>query len=64
MDVSVDQMRGDDWEAVRSIYQEGISTGDATFEMAPPNGKGGMKATCAIAGLLPGKAARSSVGLR
>jgi phosphinothricin acetyltransferase len=26
-----------DWEAVRAIYEEGIATGNATFETAAPN---------------------------
>jgi L-amino acid N-acyltransferase YncA len=29
-------MRAADWAAVRAIYAEGIATGDATFEAAPP----------------------------
>ena len=31
-----DPMTPDDWPAVRRIYQEGIETGQATFESAPP----------------------------
>ena len=30
-------MSADDWEAVRGIYQEGIDTGQATFETAVPS---------------------------
>jgi len=30
-------MQADDWEAVRIIYQEGIDTGQATFETAVPS---------------------------
>jgi len=30
-------MRLDDWPAVRSIYVQGIATGDATFEPEPPD---------------------------
>ena len=33
----IDAMRPDDWEDVRSIYLDGIATGDATFEMGPPS---------------------------
>lgn len=33
-------MRPDDWPAVREIYAEGIATGDATFETAPPDWRG------------------------
>jgi L-amino acid N-acyltransferase YncA len=29
-------MRADDWPAVRAIYEEGIATGDATFETEVP----------------------------
>jgi L-amino acid N-acyltransferase YncA len=31
-----DPMTAADWPAVQRIYQEGIATGDATFESAPP----------------------------
>ncbi len=34
--VTVEEMRPDDWDAVRAIYREGIATGDATFETAAP----------------------------
>ncbi len=39
MDVeyTIDQMQADDWECVRSIYLEGIATGDATFETEAPD---------------------------
>jgi phosphinothricin acetyltransferase len=30
-------MRGEDWPAVRAIYEEGIATGDATFETETPS---------------------------
>ena len=30
-------MRPDDWPAVRAIYEEGIATGQATFEMEVPS---------------------------
>ena len=33
----IDAMRPDDWEDVRSIYLDGIATGDATFEMGAPS---------------------------
>jgi len=33
----IEDMRSDDWEAVRRIYEEGLATGDASFEVeAPP----------------------------
>jgi L-amino acid N-acyltransferase YncA len=40
IDYLIDNMRESDWEQVRSIFLEGIATGDATFETdAPPWGK-------------------------
>ncbi|MCX6633851.1 MAG: GNAT family N-acetyltransferase [Acidobacteria bacterium] len=36
-DISVDAMEADDWDAVRAIYQEGIATGNATFEKSAPD---------------------------
>jgi L-amino acid N-acyltransferase YncA len=36
MAATIDRMREEDWPAVRSIYDEGIATGDATFETAAP----------------------------
>jgi phosphinothricin acetyltransferase len=37
MDIDVEPMSPADWEAVRAIYQEGITSGQATFEVeAPP----------------------------
>lgn len=34
--VSISPMCESDWQAVRAIYQEGIRTGDATFEQSLP----------------------------
>lgn len=34
--VRIDSMAADDWPAVRRIYEEGIATGDATFETEAP----------------------------
>jgi len=34
--ISVEAMVEEDWPAVRSIYAEGIDTGDATFEKSAP----------------------------
>jgi phosphinothricin acetyltransferase len=34
--VAIRAMRADDWPAVRTIYAEGIATGNATFESEPP----------------------------
>lgn len=36
MGFTVDKMQSEDWGAVRSIYQEGIATGNATFETDAP----------------------------
>jgi L-amino acid N-acyltransferase YncA len=36
IDYIIDTMKDNDWEQVRSIYLEGIATGDATFETAAP----------------------------
>lgn len=33
----IDAMRSSDWENVRSIYLEGVATGDATFETGAPS---------------------------
>jgi L-amino acid N-acyltransferase YncA len=33
----IDEMRADDWPAVRAIYLEGIASGNATFETAAPS---------------------------
>ena len=34
--VSIEPMRPEDWPAVRAIYLEGITTGNATFEQTAP----------------------------
>lgn len=33
----IDDLKASDWEQVRSIYLEGIATGDATFETSAPD---------------------------
>lgn len=35
--LEIGQMRPDDWESVRTIYFEGIATGQATFETGAPS---------------------------
>ena len=35
--VYVEPMRSEDWPAVRAIYEAGIATGDATFELEAPD---------------------------
>jgi L-amino acid N-acyltransferase YncA len=37
MDIRIDSMAACDWDQVRSIYLEGIATGNATFETAAPD---------------------------
>lgn len=36
MEIIIDTMRSEDWDAVRTIYEEGIATKNATFETAAP----------------------------
>lgn len=36
VDLSIEEMRAQDWEAVQAVYQEGIATGHATFETHTP----------------------------
>ena len=36
MNVTVQKMEDDDWPSVKNIYQEGIDTGNATFETVVP----------------------------
>ncbi|MFC3041713.1 GNAT family N-acetyltransferase [Virgibacillus xinjiangensis] len=35
--IMVDQMRKEDWNQVKQIYQDGIETGNATFDTEPPD---------------------------
>lgn len=35
--MNIDQMKPNDWEQVRSIYLEGIKTGNSTFETEAPS---------------------------
>lgn len=37
MNRSIDQMRPNDWEQVRSIYLEGVRSGNSTFETEAPS---------------------------
>ncbi len=37
MDFVVERMKGEDWPMVQSTYQEGIATGNATFETDAPD---------------------------
>ena len=38
MEPTIDHMKPEDWEHVRSIYLQGIATGNATFEADAPPG--------------------------
>lgn len=35
--LAIEDMREDDWPAVRAIYEQGIATGDATFDTDAPS---------------------------
>ncbi|MCJ7715129.1 MAG: N-acetyltransferase family protein [Anaerolineales bacterium] len=35
--MNIEKMRPDHWPSVKRIYQEGIDTGDATFQESPPS---------------------------
>ena len=35
--MELEPMRPEDWPAIRTIYEDGIATGDATFETAAPD---------------------------
>jgi phosphinothricin acetyltransferase len=35
--LTIEPMTGDDWPDVRRIYEEGMTSGDATFETEPPD---------------------------
>lgn len=37
MDIQIDALTKNDWDNVRSIYLEGIATGEATLETDPPS---------------------------
>lgn len=37
MTITILEMTAQDWPAVFAVYQEGIDSGDATFEAAPPS---------------------------
>ncbi|HKF20805.1 MAG TPA: GNAT family N-acetyltransferase [Candidatus Angelobacter sp.] len=49
--IAIDKMAADDWNAVRLIYEEGIATGNATFEQSAPAWEkwdAGHLATCRL----------------
>jgi L-amino acid N-acyltransferase YncA len=60
-DVRVEDMREDDWPAVRAIYEQGIATGDATFETAVPDWRSWDASHLALPRLVA-RAGRSVVG--
>jgi L-amino acid N-acyltransferase YncA len=35
--LKIEDMRADDWPAMRAVYADGIATGQATFETEPPS---------------------------
>jgi L-amino acid N-acyltransferase YncA len=69
--VSIEPLTSDHWEAVRSIYLEGIATGNATFQQTAPDWKDwdeGHLRTCRIVARaereIAGWAALSAVSTR
>ena len=37
MDFVIENMKDEDWLDVKTIYEEGIATGDATFDIEAPS---------------------------
>jgi phosphinothricin acetyltransferase len=35
-EVTIGEMQPDDWESVRAIYEQGLTTGNASFETEAP----------------------------
>src|SRR5260370_31617538 len=40
MEIVIDELRPEDWQQVRRIYQEGLATGQASFEVDAPSWEG------------------------
>ena len=64
MDITIDQMQADDWDAVRRIYLDGLATGNASFETEPRAWKCGTRSTTSTAGSWPARAGASWHGRR
>ena len=72
MEIRIDEMRAADWPAVRSIYEAGIATGNATFQTEAPTWEAwgaGHLASCRLVardsdGAVVGWAALSPVSAR
>ena len=71
MDFVIEPMTAQDWEQVRAIYEEGIRSGNATFETSAPNWEQWDKAhlpfcrlVARVAGAVAGWAALSPVSAR
>jgi L-amino acid N-acyltransferase YncA len=69
--ISIEPLTGDHWKAVRTIYLEGIATGNATFQQTAPDWKdwgNGHLRTCRIVARadqeIAGWAALSAVSTR
>src|SRR4051794_2978711 len=69
--IIIDNIQNEDWDQVREIYQEGIATGNATFQKEPPTWEDwdrGHILECRLVARLDGKvlgwAALSSVSSR
>jgi L-amino acid N-acyltransferase YncA len=52
MDFAIDALRPEDWPEVRTIYEEGIDTGQATFEVQAPSWESWDAAHLSIARLV------------
>jgi L-amino acid N-acyltransferase YncA len=70
-DLNIQELRPDDWDAVRAIYRQGIATGNTTFETEVPTWEGwdaGHLAACRLVaskeGQIVGWAALSPVSGR
>lgn len=43
MEIVINRMREDHWKRVKQIYEDGIATGNATFEQKHLLGRNGIK---------------------
>jgi L-amino acid N-acyltransferase YncA len=55
MNVDMTAMNPRDWDAVRAIYQQGIASGNSTFEKDAPAWEKWTATICAAAGWLPAR---------
>jgi L-amino acid N-acyltransferase YncA len=65
MSIEVTAMTSADWACVRAIYEEGIASGQATFEVEAPSWGGrGTRPTIRSAGWWRAEGVNSSAGRR